>query len=389
METQLLVLILITLGVFVIPFLAPLLRLPVAVGELLYGMVLLYTFERFRIGEEAFVYIDFLAFLGFSLLMFLAGLEIDWNRLETLKPKEKFVITLVVVTNFLLSLLAVKLLNFPPSVGLLLSSMGIGLMLTVLRELDLPPYFVQIVLITGSLGEVSTLLLLTVYDLYLSFHLGVSFYIHLALIGFFGLIFVFLLKLLKLLVWYFPERFAALVVEETKAAVDIRASFALMLLFMAFTSLIHVEPILGAFIAGTLLGFIFRDKEHFEGRLSAFGYGFLIPFFFIQVGLSFDFSALSPLFVSLTLLLTFGIFAVKLLSSLWLKLLGFSLKEVFAAALLFSFPFTVLIAVGKILHEKGIWNSTDFGTVILLTILSSVIFPLLVKLLIPSKPKGG
>ena len=389
METQLLVLILITLGVFVIPFLAPLLRLPVAVGELLYGMVLLYTFEKFRIGGEAFIYIDFLAFLGFSLLMFLAGLEIDWNKLETLKPKEKFVIALVVVTNFLLSLLAVKLLNFPPSVGLLLSSMGIGLMLTVLRELDLPSYFVQIVLIIGSLGEVLTLLLLTVYDLYLSFHLGVSFYIHLALIGFFGLIFVLLLKFLKLLVWYFPERFAALVVEETKAAVDIRASFALMLLFMAFTSFIHVEPILGAFIAGTLLGFIFRDKEHFEGRLSAFGYGFLIPFFFIQVGLSFDFSALSPLFVLLTLLLTFGIFAVKLFSSLWLKFLGFSLKEIFVSALLFSFPFTVLIAVGKILHEKGVWNSTDFGIVVLLTILSSVIFPLLVKLLIPSKPKGG
>jgi len=389
METQLLVLILITLGVFVIPFLVPLVKLPVAVGELLYGMALLYTFQKFHIEENAFVYIDFLAFLGFSLLMFLAGLEIDWNKLETLQRREKFVITLVVLTNFLLSLLVVKVLKFPLSVGLLLSSMGIGLMLTVLRELDLPSHFVQIVLITGSLGEVLTLLALTVYDLYLSFRLGTSFYIHLCLIGVFGAVFVFLLKLLKLLVWYFPERVASLVVEETKAAVDIRTSFALMLLFMAFTSLIHVEPILGAFIAGTLLGFIFRDKEHFEGRLSAFGYGFLIPFFFIQVGLSFDFSALSPLFLELTLFLTVGIFIVKLLASLWFKVLGFSLKEIFIASLLFSFPFTVLIAIGKILHEKGVWNSTDFGVVILLTISSSVIFPLLVKIVVPSKSEGG
>ncbi len=389
MEQKLLTLILITLGIFVIPFIAPLMRLPVAVGELLYGIGLLLLFQHFHFGEETLVYIDFLSFLGFSLLMFLAGLEIDWNRLETLRRREKAVIALVLATNFLLSLAVVKWFKLPLPVGLLLSSMGIGLMLTVLRELDIPERLSQLVLIAGSLGEVFTLLLLTLYDLYLTFHLGVSLYLHLALIGVFGLLFALLLKVLKLLVWYFPEKVAALVLEETKAAVDIRASFALMLLFMAFTSLIHVEPILGAFIAGVLLGFVFREKEHFEGRLSAFGYGFLIPFFFIQVGLSFDFSALSPLFLKLTLSLTLGLFVLKLLSSVWLKLLGFGWREILLAALLFSFPFTVLIAIGKILHGKGVWSSTDFGVVVLLTILSSVIYPFLLKVLTPSKTEKG
>lgn len=389
MEQKLLTLILITLGIFVIPFIAPLMRLPVAVGELLYGIGLLLLFQHFHFGEETLVYIDFLSFLGFSLLMFLAGLEIDWNRLETLRRREKAVIALVLATNFLLSLAVVKWFKLPLPVGLLLSSMGIGLMLTVLRELDIPERLSQLVLIAGSLGEVFTLLLLTLYDLYLTFHLGVSLYLHLALIGVFGLLFALLLKVLKLLVWYFPEKVAALVLEETKAAVDIRASFALMLFFMAFTSLIHVEPILGAFIAGVLLGFVFREKEHFEGRLSAFGYGFLIPFFFIQVGLSFDFSALSPLFLKLTLSLTLGLFVLKLLSSVWLKLLGFGWREILLAALLFSFPFTVLIAIGKILHGKGVWSSTDFGVVVLLTILSSVIYPFLLKVLTPSKTEKG
>ena len=389
MEGQLFTLIVVTLGVFVIPFVAPLLRLPVAVGELLYGIGLLVAFQHFRFGEETLVYIDFLSFLGFSLLMFLAGLEIDWNRLEALSRREKAVIALVLLTNFLLALAVVKWLNFPPPVGLLLSAMGIGLMLTVLRELEVPKQFAQIVLIAGSVGEVLTLLFLTLYDLYLTFHTGISLYVHLALIGIFGVLFAVLLKVLKLLVWYFPEKFAALVLEETKAAVDIRASFALMLLFMAFTSLIHVEPILGAFIAGVLLGFVFREKEHFEGRLSALGYGFLIPFFFIQVGLSFDFSALSPLFLKLALLLTLGLFLLKLISSLWFRLLGFSWREVLLAALLFSFPFTVLIAIGKILYGKGVWSSTEFGVVILLTILSSVFYPLLLKLLTPTKTERG
>ncbi len=385
METQLLSLILIILGVFVIPFIVPFFRLPVAVGELLYGIVLLVLFQHLHLDKDALLYIDFLSFLGFSLLMFLAGLEIDWNKLETLSRKEKIVIFLLLGTNLLISTLLVVKFHFSFEVGLLLSSMGIGLMLSVLRELELPKNFIQIVLIAGSLGEVSTLFMLTLYDLYLSFGLGISLWVHLLLIGIFGIAFVFLLKLMKLLVWLFPEKIASLVLEETKAAVDIRASFALMLLFMAFTSAIHIEPILGAFIAGTLLGFIFREKEHFEERLSAFGYGFLIPFFFIHVGLSFDFSAISPLFLKMTLILVLGIFLVKLLSSLWLKILGFSLREIILAALLFSFPFTVLIAIGKIFYEKGIWGSTDFGVVILLTILSSVIYPFLVKFLAPKK----
>jgi Kef-type K+ transport system membrane component KefB len=381
MERELSSLIPITLGVFLIPFLSPFLRIPVAVGELLYGMALAPLTDK--IDAEL---LNFLSFLGFSLLMFLAGLEIDWNRLETLKPKEKVVIALVVITNFLLAALAVTLLGLSTESVLLLGAMGIGLMLSVLRELKVSPYFKQVVLITGSLGEVATLLGLTLYDLFLTFGWGFSFYLHLFLIGLFGILFIFLLKLLNLLVWYYPKEVASLIAEETKAAVDIRASFALMLLFMSFTSLIHIEPILGAFIAGTLLGFIFREKKPIEAKLSALGYGFLIPFFFVQVGFCFDFSSLSPLFLELSAILLFLLFLIKVISSLWFGLLGFSPKELLLAGLLFSFPFTVFIAVGKILYEKGVWDSTNFAMAVFITVISGILFPVAVKLF---ASKGG
>ncbi len=377
MEKHLFTLIWVTLGVFLIPFVAPLLRIPVAVGELLYGMALAPLMDKADLEL-----INFLSFLGFSLLMFLAGLEIDWNKLETLKPREKLVIALVVASNFLLAGLITEILKLSAETVLILGALGIGLMMSVLREINVSPYFKQMVLITGSVGEVATLLGLTVYDLYLTFGWSFSFYLYMVLIGLFGLFFVFLLKALNLLVWYFPERVASLMVEETKASVDIRASFALMLLFMAFTSFIHVEPILGAFIAGTLLGFIFREKKQFEAKLSSFGYGFLIPFFFVQVGFSFDFSSLSVLFLQLSAVLLIAIFVIKVLSSAWFKLLGFSTKEVLLAGLLFSFPFTVLIAVGKILHEKGVWDSSNFALIVLITVISSILFPVAVKFLV-------
>lgn len=387
METIIVFLIFTTLGVFLIPFVAPLLRIPVAVGELMFGILLSFFFTKFGLKEEVSFYIDFLSFLGFSVLMFLAGLEIDWNKLETLKRKEKAVITSAVLSNFLLSLVAVKILDLSLQAVLLIGALGIGLMITVLREIPLEEQKKQVILITGSLGEVLTLLGLTFYDLYLSFGLGKCFYIHLGLIALFGFLFAVLLKLIKLLIWYFPEKVASLIVEESKAAIDIRASFALMLLFMAFSSLIHVEPILGAFIAGILLGFIFRQKEHFEKKMASLGYGFLIPFFFLQVGFSFNLSSLTGMFLKLTLILAAVLTLVKILSSVWFKFLNFTWREVLLTGLLFSFPFTILIAEAKILHEKGVWSDGDFAVAVILTLITSVVYPFLAKLIAPSGVK--
>jgi Kef-type K+ transport system membrane component KefB len=384
METIIVFLIFTTLGVFLIPFIVPLFKIPVAVGELLFGILLSFFFTKFGLKEEVSFYIDFLSFLGFSVLMFLAGLEIDWNKLETLKGREKAVITAVVLSNFLLSLLAVKVLDLNVQTVFLTGALGIGLMITVLREIPLEEQKKQVILITGSLGEILTLLGLTFYDLYLSFGLGKLFYIHLGLIALFGFLFAVLLKLIKLLIWYFPEKVASLIVEESKAAIDIRASFALMLLFMAFSSLIHVEPILGAFIAGILLGFIFRQKEHFEKKMASLGYGFLIPFFFLQVGFSFNLSSLTGMFLKLTLILAAVLTLVKILSSVWFKFLNFTWREVLLTGLLFSFPFTILIAEAKILHEKGVWSDGDFAVAVILTLITSVVYPFLAKLIAPS-----
>ncbi len=380
-------LILTTLGIFIVPFLSPFLKIPVAVGELLYGVFLGFIFSLLGWSKDLEHILGFLSFLGFSLLMFLAGLEIDWNRIETLRRKEKSVIFAVVLTNFIIALLVSHFLHLPLTEVMILGALGIGLMLSVLRELNLDARFSQTILIAGSLGEVATLSLLTFYDLYLSFGLGNSFIFHTLLIGLFALAFMLLLKLIKFLVWLYPQKFAYLVEGENKAAIDIRASFALMLAFMGISTLVHIEPILGAFIAGTLVGFIFRDKHSLESKLTSLGYGFLIPFFFIQVGMQFDITSLGNwTFLKLAMVLLVSLFLVKVFSSLWFLLLGFSFREILLAGALFSFPFTVLIAVGKILFEKGIWQSSDFTVVVILTLLSSLVYPLLAKFLAQKSP---
>jgi Kef-type K+ transport system membrane component KefB len=380
MHQEIFSLIWIAVGVLIIPLFVPLLRLPVAVGELLFGLLLYFIFNKLQLEPAFWNIFDFLSFLGFSVLMFLAGLEIDWDKLEGLTKKEKTVISLVLITNLLLGFIAVKLISLSPEYFLLLSAFGIGLMVTVLREINISEHVKQIILITGSLGEILTLLLLTFYDLYKTFGLTKQFYLHLLIIAVAVVVFFMVLRLLRLLIWFYPEKFTYLIESEGKAVLDVRASIALMFTFMVISSLIHMEPILGAFIAGTLFGFIFREKRTIEERISALGYGFLIPFFFIGVGITTDVPKLQN--ISLwkeVLIFTSLLVGIKFLSLLWLKLLNFNLKRIVLSTLLFSFPFTIFIAVAQIFLQKGIWNDEQFTFAVALTLFTAVVFPLLVK----------
>jgi Kef-type K+ transport system membrane component KefB len=74
-----------------------------------------------------------------------------------------------------------------------------------------------------------------------------------------------------------------------------------------------LEIILGAFVAGVIVGVVDRDTTthpRFRAKLDAIGYGFLIPVFFITSGLQLD---LRGLFASPSALLRVPVFLLALL----------------------------------------------------------------------------
>ena len=80
---------------------------------------------------------------------------------------------------------------------------------------------------------------------------------------------------------------------------------------MALALKLGLDLLLGGFAAGIIVRLALRGREVtvFESKLTAIGYGFLIPFFFIVSGMQFDLNALTgsatamlklPLFVALS-----------------------------------------------------------------------------------------
>ncbi len=75
-------LILIGIGAFTLPLIAGRLKLPAVVLELIFGLLIGPVFLIVETGTSDAEFIELLAELGLILLMFLAGFEIDFERLE-------------------------------------------------------------------------------------------------------------------------------------------------------------------------------------------------------------------------------------------------------------------------------------------------------------------
>jgi Kef-type K+ transport system membrane component KefB len=84
--------------------------------------------------------------------------------------------------------------------------------------------------------------------------------------------------------------------QDTTAEIRVRGAVLLVLVFVVLAEHFGLETILGAFIAGAVVGLIDRDRAmthpQFRVKLEAIGYGFLVPVFFVSSGVGFDLDAL-------------------------------------------------------------------------------------------------
>jgi Kef-type K+ transport system membrane component KefB len=71
----------------------------------------------------------------------------------------------------------------------------------------------------------------------------------------------------------------------------VRGCIALLLAMVALASRFGLETILGAFVAGAVLGLVDRNAmshPRLRSKLDAIGYGFLVPVFFVASGVRLD-----------------------------------------------------------------------------------------------------
>ncbi|MBN2693475.1 cation:proton antiporter [bacterium] len=372
-------LLIITMGAFLVPIIASKIKIPTAVAEILYGILMgKSVFHLVKLDSKT-VWISFLADFGFMILMFLAGLEINFSDLKKSGIKSLFLPIATFFITFFISIGFVLYFDLSSYMIFILTATGVGLLIPVLKELKIDKESIgKELFIFALIAELLTLIVFTFFEMF-QLH---GFSINLLQIPIMIFVAILFLKLMYLLSWWFPDKVAHWIHSEDSKESGLRMSFALMFVLVFFALLFHVELIIGAFIAGMVIAFTFKEREQLEKKISAMGYGFFIPIFFMNVGFNFHINSIME---KRTILLFFELLLlaliVKLLSSVVLVLRGISFRNSIASGFMFAAPLTLLVAFGMIGVRLKLITVEENNAIILLSMVGGIIYPILFKLI--------
>ncbi|MBE7470217.1 MAG: cation:proton antiporter [Anaerolineae bacterium] len=380
---------------FAVPLLlglAPRLRLPSVVLEIVAGIVL----GPSGLGwVKVDLPIQILALIGLAFLLFLAGLEIEFDRLKGRLLKLSglsFLVSFGLALLLGFGLMVVGLIEAPLFIAIVLSATALSVLIPALKDTGLiASDFGQLAIAAASIADFATIILLSLFFSREASGLGAQ----VVLLGGFALLVV----LVGMVLWE-TERWrwlsAVLIrLQDTTAQIRIRGAFLLLAVLVVIAESFGLEAILGAFIAGALLALLDRDEmmthPQFRHGLEAVGFGVFIPFFFVSSGLRFN---LAALFANGSTLILVPVFLAALLLVRGLPALLYrSLLDgprLAAAGLLQATSLSFIVVATQIGIELELIDQATSAALVAAGLLSVIIFPLVaLTILRRSEPAPG
>jgi Kef-type K+ transport system membrane component KefB len=350
------------------------LTVPVVVIEIVAGIIVGPELLELAEADE---FVDFFSNLGLGMLFFFAGYEIDFDRIRGTPLRLAalgwvFSLALAYALGGLLELsgLVISLLF----TGSAMATTAIGTLIPILSDAgELRTRFGTYLLAAGAAGEFGPILLITLV-------FSTKGAAHNAVILVLFILFAVATALLAVRGagrgWPLLQRTL-----ETSGQLAVRIAVVLVFALGALAASLGLDLLLGGFVAGVIVREALKGREVgvFESKLTAVGYGFFIPFFFVTSGIKFNLTALTddpirllelPLFLAL-------FFVVRGAPALLLYRRQFDQSDRFALALFSATELPLVVAITTIAIEEGHMRASTAASLIGAAILSTSIFPLL------------
>jgi Kef-type K+ transport system membrane component KefB len=372
---------------FLLPLVARVVRVPAVVLEILFGLLIgpqVLGLIGSETSGEAFVLV--LAEIGLFLLMFLAGFEIDFTSLERegvgpILFALAFYLVVVLIAWVGLGYVDLATTSERVYLTLLVSAASVGIIIPSLRATNRTlSRQGQVVIVIGIVAEFLAATGVIIYTVWWESGVGVELLYVLVFVG----LLLGALWLMRTLAWWFPDSAERLFSGNDPDELGIRFSLSLLFVFVGVSIALGMDPILGAFMAGAIFAFVFRNSGDLEQRLSGFAYGFLIPIFFISVGIRFPLDALSDTAVLVAAISIIVVaIAAKMIPAPLLMLRGLSLRESIGAGVLLAGQLSVIIALAEVGVQKGIISEGVSAGAVLIVGVTALLSPIIFKLVCP------
>lgn len=353
---------------------------PTAVAEIIVGIIMGSSGFNLIISTHD---LTFLSNLGVTLLMFLSGMEIDFDilqRKDSSKSKShagktvnpiKIAVTafggiMVMAVVLAFALRAMGLFSEVMLAAIILMTVALGVVIATLKEKDILNRPIgQTVLLTAVLGEVIPLLLLTIYA---SINGGNAEQLWLIILLFLAAIFL-LRRFKQPYVWFAN-------VTKATTQLDIRLAFFLIFALVTVAQTVGAENILGAFLAGMVMKLL-EPSEATKDKLTSIGYGFFIPIFFIMTGVGLNLRSLFGKGSSLMLLPVLVIFLlIAKLPVVLTYMRYFQKRNAFAGGFLTATTITIVLPTLQVARKLHAITSTQSDAFILAAVIVCILSPI-------------
>jgi len=344
---------------------------PVVVVELIAGILIGPEVLGLAHSDD---FVEFFANLGLGMLFFFAGYEIDFERIKG-KPME------LGAFGWLLSvLLAYGLGGLLAAAGIVVSFLytgsamattAIGTLIPILRDNgELKTRFGTYLLAAGGAGEFGPILLVT---LVLS---TTNPFREAAIL----LVFVALALALALIsVRYAWRGWPALErTFEASSQLAVRVTVVLVFGLVLLAGKLGLDILLGGFVAGmiTRLALKGHELQVFESKLTAVGFGFFVPFFFVTSGIEFDLAALGSAEAVAKLFLFFGLFlVVRGVPAMLLYRRVLATRDRMALAFYCATELPLVVAITTIAIDAGEMRPSTAAGLVGAAMLSTLVYP--------------
>ncbi len=345
------------------------LRQPAIFGELLLGVILGNLIILTTPAQEPIARI---AEIGILLLLFSTGLGLNFEEFKRLEVASSVVAVFGVVLPFVLGYLVAIYFEFSHLVavfvGISLVATSVGVKASILTELRmLRTRLGTLIMGAAVIDDVIGVMMISVF-------------ITVATTGAIHLAEIFLFIIFAVLFFLVSLTFGIKSLRKLSEKITVgRESLLLLglvivLTFGLITMEIGMASIIGAFIAGLVVG-----QTHFARRLrehvSLIGGGFFIPIFFVTMGMSFDVGAFTSVGWFAVVLVIVAIIGKIVGCGLGAKALKFSSRESFTVGIAMIPRAGVELILLKFGLDYGIIGTDITSAILVMVLITTLIMP--------------
>jgi Kef-type K+ transport system membrane component KefB len=358
------------------PGVSKLTRTPVVVVEIFLGLFagylgLLYDDETLKLVAK----------FGFVYLMFLAGLEINLKLVKIIKATLAVNVILYFIFLYTISGLVCWIFNLGITYFVALPIFSLGMIMMLIKEYGKDEPWLNLALSIGVVGEVISILALTLFSGWIEYGFDIQFF--LSLLTIFSVIIVSILglRISYILFWWFPELKNFLIPDSQhdRYNQDIRFSISSLLILVAIMLVLKIDVVLGAFAAGLFFKMFFNQKHELLEKIESFGFGFFVPIFFIYTGSTVKLDMITLDILKHAIFIMCAIIMIRLISSYlsFFKYLKFKQTTLFALS--DSMPLTFMVAIAMLSYNYGLITQSEYFSFIIASMIDGLFLMIFIR----------